>query len=74
MFFAGSILKGFPVTASQVEGSLGALRQGLQGHEESLSKLSRDVSERAQDATQEMTDFKDKVTTLIGQVMTCCRS
>lgn len=50
-----------PNRSPQVEGSLGALRQGLQKHEEGLSKLSRDVSDRAQVASQEMTDFKDKV-------------
>lgn len=47
------------------------MRQGLQGHEEGLSKLSRDVSERARDATQEMTDFKDKVQAhIVGQIVT----
>lgn len=37
------------------------LRQGLDGHEDDLAKLSRDVLERAHAAERDMTELKDKV-------------
>lgn len=42
-------------------GSLESLRGGLENHEGELAELCEDVGRRADQASKEMLDFKDKV-------------
>ena len=45
---------------AQMAGSLDSLRGGLESHEGELAKLCEDVGRRAEQASKEMLDFKDK--------------